>query len=527
MRYARTLVRHWPLLLVPIAAAAAARGLWAPDEPRYGQVAREVWDGHIFVLRLCGDVYPDKPPLLFWLAALCGAGLEFAEFALRLPSLAATATTAACIGAIAISLGDRRVATLAPAIYLTFEHVLEKGHRLQTDPLLTALATAAIAVSLSTRNRRSGLVVAGALTGMAALTKGPVAWFLVGSVVLLTTRGRPRHHPSTIALACGLAIFPVAAWASLAILLEPNLADNLLWQEHGARMFSADSHPGPLGKQLVLLLAFSMPWTPLWIVGAALQRRTLLGRTAFAWLSVHLAFFTLLAEKRADYLQPAYPAAALLAAHGLTHARTSALWMWPGPLTLGLLAVCMSVPTIVFDLVLLGEPMSEALERARVGIQWTPILGLPALAASVAAMHAAARRHRTQWFRWTVVSTWLSALAVVTFGAPAFDDHKCARKFAEQLASRSIEPTVVPMIGVRPEAYRFYGRLPATNATLDQLLAAAARDRGNFLALVEDDHIRIVADALGPRVQIEPAVSVGSRRIHVLTAPATETGAHK
>ena len=31
-------------LLVPLVAWALARGVWAPDEPRYGQIAKECWD---------------------------------------------------------------------------------------------------------------------------------------------------------------------------------------------------------------------------------------------------------------------------------------------------------------------------------------------------------------------------------------------------------------------------------------------------------------------------------------------------
>lgn len=47
------------------------RDLWAPDEPRYAQVAREMLENKNFILpHLNGEVYPDKPPLLFWLIDL-------------------------------------------------------------------------------------------------------------------------------------------------------------------------------------------------------------------------------------------------------------------------------------------------------------------------------------------------------------------------------------------------------------------------------------------------------------------------
>lgn len=47
------------------------RDLWAPDEPRYAQVSKEMRDsGNFIVPHLNSAPYPDKPPLLFWLVNL-------------------------------------------------------------------------------------------------------------------------------------------------------------------------------------------------------------------------------------------------------------------------------------------------------------------------------------------------------------------------------------------------------------------------------------------------------------------------
>jgi 4-amino-4-deoxy-L-arabinose transferase-like glycosyltransferase len=48
------------------------RDIWIPLEARYALVAREMWEkGHWILPHLGGQVYPDKPPLLFWAIALC------------------------------------------------------------------------------------------------------------------------------------------------------------------------------------------------------------------------------------------------------------------------------------------------------------------------------------------------------------------------------------------------------------------------------------------------------------------------
>ena len=64
------------------------RDLWAPDEPRYAQVAREMLENKNFILpHLNGEVYPDKPPLLFWLIDLFSIPFKtVTEFSARLPS---------------------------------------------------------------------------------------------------------------------------------------------------------------------------------------------------------------------------------------------------------------------------------------------------------------------------------------------------------------------------------------------------------------------------------------------------------
>ena len=80
-------------LVIP---AAVGRGFWDPDEGRYGEVAREVWQGDgAVVMHLNGDVYTQKPPLFFWLVAGCQARAGSATAAAsRVPSALATLLTA-------------------------------------------------------------------------------------------------------------------------------------------------------------------------------------------------------------------------------------------------------------------------------------------------------------------------------------------------------------------------------------------------------------------------------------------------
>ncbi|MCK5008988.1 MAG: glycosyltransferase family 39 protein, partial [Deltaproteobacteria bacterium] len=62
--------------------------LWNPDEPRYAQVAKEMMESGNWILpHLNSRVYPDKPPVFFWLIALSSKIKgEVTSFSARFPS---------------------------------------------------------------------------------------------------------------------------------------------------------------------------------------------------------------------------------------------------------------------------------------------------------------------------------------------------------------------------------------------------------------------------------------------------------
>ncbi len=76
--------------------------LWNPDEPRYAEVAREmVINGDWVLMHYNGDVYPDKPPLFFWLIGLSSYLFQgFTSFSVRFPSSLSTRSTSCSICSI-------------------------------------------------------------------------------------------------------------------------------------------------------------------------------------------------------------------------------------------------------------------------------------------------------------------------------------------------------------------------------------------------------------------------------------------
>ncbi|MEW6071411.1 MAG: phospholipid carrier-dependent glycosyltransferase [Planctomycetota bacterium] len=528
----RPILPWWLLGLLPLLAAAALRDLWAPDEPRRAEVAREMFErGDFLVMHLCGEVYPDKPPLFFWLAGTAGRITGWSVFAMRLVPLLATAATAALVALLARRWWGRREALWAPLLFLGSGLVLLEGSRLQIDPLLVLLCTAALAIAdlpARSRGRASAhRLLAGLATGLAGLAKGPVAFAIVGLVLLgwrLVARPQAGPRPAVLARLGGIlfALLPVAAWALAAIAAAPELAGALLYGQHVGRVVEGEAHPGPWWQHLAVLPAELLPWTPLVIGGLIAAWRTRRApddlHRAAAWLLVLLALFSLLPTKRDLYLLPAYPAAALVGARWmvLAFARTGGLpraatWTATAVLALAAAAALAAIPFV-------GEVATGV---AGLGGR---LAGTGAiLAGGVVACGLALRRGGGEAWARTFAGAWIAATTVGSLLIlPAVDEVKSGRGVAEFLAARPERPEAIPCLGVQPEGYRFYGRVPAVRD--DDLAAALRRDGAQFLALARERDWEKLSAAERASFVVLHRERVGSRMVLVLGAATSSTG---
>ena len=73
----------------------------------------------------------------------------------------------------------------------------------------------------------------------------------------------------------------------------------------------------------------------------------------------------------------------------------------------------------------------------------------------------------------------------------------------------------IPCVGVQPEGYRFYGRVPTTK---EPILPALDRDGAQFLGLISRKHYDALPPELRARVRVLDARNVGSRDVLVLGA---------
>lgn len=224
------------------------------DEPVYGQVAKEMaqsgWTGWL-TPHYNGGVWFDKPPLFYWLSALSMRAFGVSEWAARLPS----ALLSVALAAVTVALGRRaypqtpRAGLWAGFALATCVQSFLLAHAAVTDmTLAVCLATALLALYGWTETGRGRwMVLAGAMTGLAALAKGPVAIVLLGAQMVaflcLTRRAARLRSPAlwggfalclAVSLPWYLAMISLHGDAFVRGFLEANNVTRFLQPEHRA-----------------------------------------------------------------------------------------------------------------------------------------------------------------------------------------------------------------------------------------------------------------------------------------------------
>ncbi|MFN8007173.1 MAG: glycosyltransferase family 39 protein [Terriglobia bacterium] len=321
-------------------------GLVGPDEPRYAQVAKEMWlSGDYVTPHLYGKAWFEKPILYYWLAALSYHVLGVSESAARMPSAVSGIILLIAVALLgwrwrswqcgilaAVMLGSSPMCIAfarAASMDMLFSAALtvSLGGFFWGLPLSARANSAANTISWLDRFFRSCLLIAYLSLGAALLAKGPVALLLVGLVLLVMFSCRPGAFSwKKLWLLPGMLIVLVVALPWYALCYARNgwefIEEFLL--RHNLARFATDrfQHSQPFWFFLAVVVVGFLPWS--FQLGAVCYRtlqsvwhskvRTLGNDTLFlwAWAIVPLVFFSLSRSKLPGYVLPSFPAIALL-----------------------------------------------------------------------------------------------------------------------------------------------------------------------------------------------------------------------
>lgn len=430
--------------LVVLGPATIDRELLPPDEPRFTLVSREmVTATDPIVLTRGGELYTDKPPLLFWLqATLFALAGGFSETTARLPLLAASVLLAGVLHRTTLRWYGEPLATTSVVALFSMSLVIQRGAWVATDALLAVTTWSAISIAARLRDApsRRGEALLGLVTGLAFLAKGPVvAVFLVlaalasplarADVISLRTVLRP--------LSLGVAALVTVPWLVLWIgRVGVDTALGALWQQNAVRFIDSWDNIEPwwyFGKSLLL---DTFPWSLAWIALFFRKPRERLwgdrhARFLIVLSALAVVFFSIPAGKRGVYLLPLYPAFAILGALALDAVRTVRIARLVfGGACLGIAALTGAGAIAAWALG--APPLPRALtDEPLVRLGAATLLGLVAVTVSLWGM-LVARESRRAFAAPAILALGAGLLAWPVF-TPALNQAQRARAFAEDV----------------------------------------------------------------------------------------------
>lgn len=305
------------------------------DEPVYGQVGKEMAPAGLsgwLTPHYGGLPWFDKPPLFYWLTALSMRLFGVSEFAARLPS----ALLAVALVGVTYALTRRaypqtpRAALWAGFALATSVQFFLLARAAVTDMTLAVTLTAALLAlyAWTQTGRGRWIVLAGVMTGLAALAKGPVALVLIGVqtiAFLCLTRQAKRLLSPALWGGFALCLLVGLPWFLLMIHLHGRLfIDGFLEANNVTRYLQAEHREtSPVWFFLPVLLGGFFPWSLAlpgalilaWRQGQEAWRAQQADNPALflgLWVALVFVFFSASQSKLITYIFPLYPAAAVL-----------------------------------------------------------------------------------------------------------------------------------------------------------------------------------------------------------------------
>jgi len=490
-------------------------GLVDETEPLFAEAARQMQiTGDWVTPYFNGATRFDKPPLIYWLIAICYQVLGVNEWAARFPS-ALSATLLTLFGfytlrrfglprpdASGVTL--HRSAWIGSALMILNLQTIGWGRIGVSDMLLSGCMGGALLAffwgyALPNRAEAGRWYWAFyGLSGLAVLTKGPVGALLPGLIILafLLYTGNLSLLRDMKLLGGGLLFLLITLpWYILVIWANGEAYIESFFGYHNLERFTrvVNSHWAPVWFYLAVVPLAFLPWSVYLPVAIARlrfwrirdwraqPRSTHLGLFALIWFGVVFGFFTVAATKLPSYMIPLLPAAAILVglfwsdqysdnlgnsgstgSTGNRVARHRGIWIshW---VNIGL-ALLMAIAVWISPHWMGNEPeipqFAERVRQSGVVIWGSAIWLIVAMAELVLLL-----RRQSRWI-WSIqLVGWLAFLLFTLLPvATIFDTQRQLplRQLAQTIVQvqRPNEPVV--MIGYRKPSLVFYSQRPIT-----------------------------------------------------------------
>ena len=303
----------------------ASFGLIGADEPRYAQVAREMFSRHDWTTpTLGGSAWLEKPPLYYWQVMLAYRLFGVSDWAARLPS--AVDALLLVLAAYYFLRRFRPGFELDGALIIaTSAGIVGFARAASMDMALAATFTFSMLAWYAwfESGNRGYLAAFYALLALAMLAKGPVAPFLAAVIVAIFAAVQRSFRIAWKSLWFpGIIAFCLIGlpWYVLVQLRNPQFF-RVFIMEHNLARFGSNlfHHPEPFWYYVPVVLLGWVPWSIFAILALVVGIRRFrnpnqdtLSLFLLIWITIIIFFFSISQSKLPGYILPAIPAGGLL-----------------------------------------------------------------------------------------------------------------------------------------------------------------------------------------------------------------------
>lgn len=458
-----------------------AFGLVGADEPRYAQIAREMFARHDWIVpTLNGQPWLEKPVLLYWKMMNSYALFGVSDWAARVPS--ATHALALVLVVFFFVRRFRPGAELnAALITASSAAVIAFSRAASTDMVLCApFAVAMLAWrAWHQTGRKLWLGFFYALLAVGALAKGPVApAFAVLIVGLYALARRDKNIFIRSLWWPGFLLFFafVLPWYIAVQIKVPQFL-RFFFLEQNLERFSTNiyHHAQPFWYYIPVFVLSTVPWTLFTIAALISAGKDGISRWRTTdptgsnddglriflviWLLIPIVFFSISRSKLPGYILPSIPAAAILTADYL-HRRAGPLNRWmlmPHSLICGgLVAGALLAPSLMLKV----HPSGEAIRAIVIAAGATAIMVLLLV-----------RRGGTRMlYLATLIPVIVAAGFLLRPAAPVIDAANSARAVNTSLAELGVRSGPISVFNVKRDVeygLNFYRNEPISRYERD------------------------------------------------------------
>ncbi len=310
------------------------RALFDPDEGRYAEIAREMYESGDWITPRLNEVkHFDKPPFTYWLAATSYSIFGVNEFAARLPSALAGIGGIIVIYLLGRCLFNSTVGLLAALILLSSLEYFIIAHLIITDMLLcffVLLSYLFFCRGCLQKNRKVVFYLFFYITlALGMITKGPVVLvFTLLPILFYIVLFEEWAILKEMKLLLGLLIFVAisAPWFIIVSIKNKGLSEYFINYQFIQRITTTvHQRRAPFYFYIYVLCGGFFPWI-FFIPNAIvryLARKTAKSSTGilnrpyllFLWFLIPFVFLSIVKSKLPTYILPLYPPIALFIAN--------------------------------------------------------------------------------------------------------------------------------------------------------------------------------------------------------------------